>query len=64
MTFFAWGYIVNEVYFHPLTSQENCKQQVRDAFNTLSTECIQSTINDSVLSRITKCLEVQGRNFK
>lgn len=64
MDFFIWGYIKNEVYFHPLTSKENCEQRVRDAFNALSPEFIQRATNSGVLTRITKCLEVQGRNFE
>lgn len=64
LDFFIWGYIKNEVYSHPLTTQEDCERRVRNAFNSLPAAMIRRATNEGVTRRLHKCLEVHGRNFE
>lgn len=64
LDFFIWGYLKNEVYRNPVTIKEECEQRVRRAVNSLSPTLISRATNEGVIRRLSKCLEVQGRNFE
>lgn len=64
LDFFIWGYVKDLVYSTPLTTKENCQERVRNAFRSLTRDQIQSATNREIISRVTKCLEVNGNYFE
>ncbi|XP_071054645.1 uncharacterized protein [Onthophagus taurus] len=64
LDYFIWGTIKNQVYSTTLTTQENCMERVRNAFNNLNPDFLRKATHQQVILRCEKCLEVQGKNFE
>lgn len=64
LDFFIWGYVKDRVYADPVTTKDNMKDRVRDAFAALTDIQIRRATARSLLKRINKCLEQEGHVFE
>lgn len=64
LDYFIWGSIKETVYFNPITTMEDCKAKVRNAFQNLPPGSIRMATHDELIRRCEKCLEVQGGHFE
>lgn len=61
--FFMWGYIKNEVYKIPPTTQQDMKQRIRDVFQTINVLMLQN-VQRSFEERLQHCIDVNGGHFE
>lgn len=64
MDFFLWGTIKDRVYSTIPTTQDNMKNRVRDALNSLTPDVIRKATCNSLVKRIELCLQQQGETFE
>lgn len=64
LDFFLWGHIKNVVYKDPITTKEDLVQRVRNAIGELNENTIRAATTNEFLTRVNKCLEVNGRTFE
>lgn len=63
LDFFLWGYLKEIVYHQVPTTPEDMKQRIKIACREINNE-IFDRVHNSFVSRILKCIEVDGQQFE
>lgn len=61
--FFLWGYVHNRVYAAEVTTRENMKERIREAFRSINHSTLEA-VNNSFLKRVDECIAQEGRHFE
>lgn len=64
LDFYLWGKMKTKVYETPVNSREELEIRVRRAFEELDANEIRSATTSGVMTRILKCLSVNGQHFE
>ncbi|KYN14904.1 hypothetical protein ALC57_12879 [Trachymyrmex cornetzi] len=63
LDFFLWGFIKEKVFSTKPTTRDNMKEIIRQACAAVTPQML-ADVRRSLNTRINKCLEVHGNNFK
>lgn len=61
--FFMWGYVKNRVYQIPPTTQDDMKNRIREAFQSINVEMLRN-VSRSFEDRLQCCIDVLGGHFE
>ena len=57
--FFLWGYLKNEVYKHPIQSQEHLREVITEEFNRIPVQMCRAAC-ENVSLRLQACIDLNG----
>lgn len=64
LDFFFWGYLKNKVFSVPPTTEDECKNNIRQAIRDLNAQSIRCATSSELRRRIELCLQNQGGVFE